>query len=149
MSTKQNWKLHMDGVEWEMDERPEPDGSNVDDGFDDPTEFGAKVFFCRFHAVNEETGEEIDGEVRHDPVCPVEDPDWQSPYKVVGGCKENPGVYGSGGGVNITEVDAKTGIYRITNTWDQDVSGDGVPHESITYLEADESSLNWVEENRK
>ena len=45
---------------------------------------------------------------------------WRSPYEIVGGCKENPGVYGSGGGVTIQEVCMHCGCGKLTDTWAQD-----------------------------
>lgn len=45
--------------------------------------------------------------------------DWQSPHEIVGGLKENPGVWGHGGGVIITEVCMHCGCARITDTWAQ------------------------------
>lgn len=46
--------------------------------------------------------------------------DWHSPYDVVGGLKENPGVFGHGGGVRIHEICRHCGICRVTDTWAQD-----------------------------
>ena len=46
--------------------------------------------------------------------------DWQSPQELVGGCDENPGVYGSGGGVTIYEVCMICGCGKVTDTWAQD-----------------------------
>lgn len=86
-------------------------------------------------------------------VCPVVDApdcadgqehDWQSPYSVVGGCKENPGVWGSGhGGVRIEEVCRHCGLYRIVDTGATD-SSNGTRCESTEYREADEASLDYV-----
>ena len=45
--------------------------------------------------------------------------DWRSPIALVGGCNENPGVYGSGGGVMIAEVCVRCGCERIEDTWAQ------------------------------
>lgn len=44
---------------------------------------------------------------------------WQSPIELVGGIKENPGVWGHGGGVIITEVCVRCGCKRTTDTWAQ------------------------------
>lgn len=45
--------------------------------------------------------------------------DWQAPYEIVGGIKENPGVWGHGGGVIIHEVCIHCGCERVTDTWAQ------------------------------
>lgn len=43
---------------------------------------------------------------------------WESPIELVGGLRENPGVYGSGGGVEIYEVCGICGCSRRTDTWE-------------------------------
>lgn len=79
-----------------------------------------------------------------EPDCTEDDHDWQSPIEVVGGIEENPGVWGHGGGVIITEVCAHCGVYRVTDTWAQDPSTGEQGLESVEYREADEDSLAWV-----
>ena len=61
--------------------------------------------------------------------------DWHSPHEIVGGCKENPGVWGHGGGVVITEVCACCGCERVTDTWAQrsDTGEQGLT--SVSYTE--------------
>jgi len=44
---------------------------------------------------------------------------WQSPIELVGGIKENPGCWGHGGGVIITEVCMHCGCKKTTDTWAQ------------------------------
>lgn len=46
--------------------------------------------------------------------------DWDSPHELVGGIKENPGVWGHGGGVTIQEVCLHCGCGKLTDTWAQD-----------------------------
>jgi hypothetical protein len=74
--------------------------------------------------------------------------DWRSPYSVLGGCKENPGVRGHGGGVVCTEVCAHCGAYRVTDTWAQrhDTGEQGLTE--VTYRDADSESLAYVERKR-
>ncbi len=45
--------------------------------------------------------------------------DWQSPHNILGGLKENPGVWGHAGGVIINEVCLRCGCGRTTDTWAQ------------------------------
>lgn len=52
-------------------------------------------------------------------VCSEDEHDWQSPHSIVGGIKENPGVWGNGGGVIITECCMHCGCARVTDTWAQ------------------------------
>lgn len=69
-----------------------------------------------------ETGEEAHETVTLDadePECTETAHDWQSPFEIVGGIKENPGVWGKGGGVIITECCMHCGCKRTTDTWAQ------------------------------
>jgi hypothetical protein len=66
---------------------------------------------------------------------------WQSPLSLVGGIKENPGVYGHGGGVTISEVCMRCGCGKTTDGWAQDPSDgeqglDSVSYESGKYTAA-------------
>ena len=71
--------------------------------------------------------ERCDGErvtVRIDPAEPrcvdrETSHDWQSPHEIVGGLRENPGVWGHGGGVISREVCVRCGCERTTDTWAQ------------------------------
>jgi hypothetical protein len=78
------------------------------------------------------------------PDCVDDEHDWQSPHSVLGGLRENPGVWGKGGGVMIREVCAHCGRYRLIDTWADDGRGGHERHES--YEDADEDSLAWVRE---
>lgn len=60
---------------------------------------------------------------------------WQSPYELVGGIKENPGVWGHGGGVIITEVCMNCGCARRTDTWAQNPVNGIQGLESVSYEE--------------
>lgn len=71
--------------------------------------------------------------------------EWRSPYEVLGGLKENPGVWGSQhGGVSVKEVCANCGRYKITDTG-ATRSDNGQRMTRVTYEDADEASLAWVE----
>lgn len=61
--------------------------------------------------------------------------EWKSPYSIVGGCEENPGVHGSGGGVIITECCMLCGCKKQTDTWAQDPSNGEQGLTSIEYFE--------------
>lgn len=71
--------------------------------------------------------------------------EWLSPYSILGGLRENPGVWGSGGGVIIKCVCAHCGRYHITDTWAHrpDTGEQGLT--SVSYADADEDSSAWVE----
>jgi hypothetical protein len=76
---------------------------------------------------------------------------WEAPHEVVGGLKENPGVFGHGGGEIIYRVCSRCGMYRIVDTWP-----DRVPDHhrnepgarTIRYAPPDERSLEWVQSRR-
>jgi len=59
--------------------------------------------------------------------------EWKSPYRLLGGLKENPGVWGHGGGVIIRDVCMQCGCERTTDTWAQrrDTGEQGL--ESVQY----------------
>lgn len=69
-----------------------------------------------------------------EPQCSAAKHHWYSP-EFLGGCKENPGVWGHGGGAIITECCMHCGCARITDTWAQrpDTGEQGL--ESISYIE--------------
>jgi hypothetical protein len=89
--------------------------------------------------------------------CEAEEPDcdddqehdWQSPIALVGGCKENPGVHGHGGGVLITEVCRHCGCKRVTDTWAQNPTTGEQGLRSVEYeegaFEADELNAAFLE----
>ena len=70
-----------------------------------------------------ETGEETSDTVTcepDEPECPDHAAhDWQNPYEILGGLKDNPGVWGHGGGVICREVCVHCGCERTTDTWAQ------------------------------
>jgi hypothetical protein len=80
-----------------------------------------------------------------EPECLTDDHDWQSPYEVLGGCWENPGVWANGGGVIIREVCAHCGVYRVIDTWAQDPMTGTQGLRTVNYEEADATSLAWIE----
>lgn len=59
--------------------------------------------------------------------------DWQSPHEIVGGVKENPGVWGHAGGVVIKEICVRCGCGRTTDTWAQDPADGEQGLTSISY----------------
>jgi hypothetical protein len=73
-----------------------------------------------------------------------EEHDWRSPYSVLGGTKENPSVWGHGGGVIIKSVCAHCGKYRINDTWAQNPENGVQGLNSVTYEGADFSSIEWL-----
>lgn len=88
--------------------------------------------------IEDEGGEDVDRVTVAinpiEPTCPgYAEHDWSSPYEIVGGVKENPGVHGHGGGVIITEVCMQCGCKRTTDTWAQDRSTGEQGLESVEY----------------
>ena len=62
-----------------------------------------------------------------------EDHDWQAPHEIVGGSEDNPGVWGSGGGVLIERVCVHCGCARTIDTWAQDPTDGEQGLESTKY----------------
>lgn len=86
---------------------------------------------------------EIDPE---EPACAdSRDHDWQAPHELLGGLRDNPGVFGHGGGTIIKRVCAHCGAYRIYDSSAQDPCDGSQGHEATEYREADEESRAWVE----
>ncbi len=85
--------------------------------------------------------EETDEHARATVTCEPDEPecphhtkhDWQSPHEILGGLEENPGVWGHGGGVVITEVCMHCGCSRVTDTWAQRTDTGEQGLESVTY----------------
>ena len=99
-------------------------------------------------------GEERFGSV--DVVLPPEEPKcvadahvWCSPYELLGGMEENPGVLGHGGGVRIKEVCKHCGASRLTDTWATNPCNGTQGHETVEYSEADEETLEWVAQQQE
>ncbi len=69
---------------------------------------------------------------------------WQAPYDLVGGIKENPGVWGTGGtGLTVRKVCEHCGCYRVTQHTGSQRNPGQLP-ETVTYEDADERSLQWI-----
>jgi hypothetical protein len=74
--------------------------------------------------------------------CGRDGHEWASDHDVVGGLKENPGVWGHGGGVTTRRHCRHCGTYRVTDTWADDGRGG---HTTRThYEEPDDASLRYV-----
>ena len=110
---------------------------------------GTGTVWVDLHLYCEETDEEGWATIALAPPAPEcvdhGEHDWRAPYEVVGGLRDNPGVFGHGGGVVIREVCAQCGVYHLTDTWAQrpDTGEQGL--ESVRYEPPDEASLRWVE----
>lgn len=115
-------------------------------------------------AIEDESGEELSHIVETvRPLYPAcgdggltEDPnehEWDSPYEIVGGIRENPGVWGHGAGVRIIEVCSRCGAQREIDTWADDGRGGHTCSERILPLAewADDDDLrqrveSWMKE---
>jgi len=77
-------------------------------GIDEDATWAADRHDCSGTLAGKDAPECVDGD--------CEGHDWKSPYSLLGGCKENPGVWGSGHGqVAIKSVCACCGLYRTTD----------------------------------
>jgi hypothetical protein len=84
-----------------------------------------------------------------EPKCSAGSHDWCSPYELVGGMKENPGVFSNGGGVRIREVCKHCGVSRVTDTWATNRCDGTQGHETVEYFPAGEEELEWVEQQQE
>lgn len=62
---------------------------------------------------------------------------WESPYSILGGLKDNPGVFGNGGGVICNEVCMLCGCKKTTDTWAQNPSNGERGLTSVSYEEGE------------
>lgn len=60
---------------------------------------------------------------------------WRAPVTIVGGIKENPGVWGHGGGVIMKECCTLCGCGKVADTWAQDRSTGEQGLTSVEYTE--------------
>lgn len=101
---------------------------------------------------DEETGDMIRVSVEIEPEEPPcndgEEHDWCEPHSVVGGLRENPGVWGRGAGIVTRRVCAHCGAYEVCESAAQD-PGTGSYYPSTSYEEADDGSLAWVARRRR
>ena len=79
-----------------------------------------------------------------EPRCVAGSHLWCSPYDLLGGLKDNPGVFGNGGGVRIKEVCKHCGTCRLTDTWATNPCDGTQGHETVEYFPAGERELEWV-----
>lgn len=86
-------------------------------------------------------GEEIDQE----PACSNGgEHDWQTPFSLVGGIKENPGVWSLGGTkMSFHEVCSCCGMHKRELHYGSQRNPDEA--DTATYEDADEASIAWVE----
>jgi hypothetical protein len=70
-----------------------------------------------------------------EPECSEGSHDWRSPYCLLGGLEENPGVWGNAGGVIVKEVCIHCGCKRIRDTWAQDREDGTQGLDSVEYEE--------------
>ena len=68
-----------------------------------------------------------------EPECTADEHDWQAPREIVGGCEENPGVWGSGGSVACTEVCMHCGCKKVEDHWAQDPNDGEQGLDSVYY----------------
>ncbi len=105
-----------------------------------PVYYDADLYEVGIDADGDETTELVHRETmefeQDEPNCTHDGGhDWQSPYEIVGGIKENPGVWGHGGGVIINECCMHCGCKRTTDTWAQRMDTGEQGLREVTYDE--------------
>lgn len=88
-------------------------------------------------------------ELENEPICSNEDEhDWRTPHHLVGGIKENPGVWSLGGTkMSFEECCSNCGVYKQELHYGSQRNPD--EEDTATYSDADEASLAWIEENKQ
>lgn len=146
--------------QWELYEESQPydqvEADSVDDALEiaednvDPSNYNFEsTIYVEVYVRNEVTDESGSLTVTlhpEAPECSEVEHDWCSPYEVLGGLKDNPGVWGHGGGVIMKRVCPHCGMYMITDTWAQNPETGEQGLTSIRYDEADHASQQWVDQ---
>jgi len=97
-----------------------------------------QTFFVKRYAYNVDDPDDRGSvKVKVDPIPPNCVPGkkhkWKSPWAFVGGDRDNPGVFSSGGGVIFHELCIRCGCGKTTDTWGTDYMDGTQGHEVITY----------------
>lgn len=108
-----------DSVEIEADSRKEAAQKFVETGDWEPEE---KTYWVKVDvAFAGNNYESIKVPVHpKEPKCSEWEHEWHRPYEILGGCKENPGVWGSGGGTVSHDLCQHCGVLKVENNWAQD-----------------------------
>lgn len=106
------------------------DSYNYQDGNIFKTQFHEVGIYCEDTEEYESKYVTLDPE---EPECTDKEHDWQSPHHIVGGIKSNPGVWGHGAGVYITEVCMNCGCKKQTDTWATNPANGTQGHTTIEY----------------
>lgn len=110
--------------------------------------YATKTFWVTVHVVKdgEEDGESHKVEVEPSvPKCSArQGHQWETPHEVVGGLRENPGVFGHGGGVTMTEVCAHCGCRKVTDTWAQDPVDGQQGLRSVSYEQPEDEYAEYA-----
>lgn len=152
-----DWECSDDGASWTVIARPSEISEQLLDAVDDYDRENPREplrYDLRARALDPVSGEPLrqdqvresgwlDGE---EPECSSDDGhDWQAPYSLLGGLRENPGVWGSGPGVTSRRVCGHCGAYEIHESARQD-PGTGEFGSVTSYADADDESLAWIEQ---
>ena len=79
-----------------------------------------------------------------EPPCKQDEHRWVTPYDLLGGLRENPGVWsGDNGGTTAREVCEHCGVYRVSRSRKTNRSN-GTTFAATDYEVADDDSLEWV-----
>lgn len=121
--------VEADSAEAALDECGEPSIGDYGDGTETQT--------TTWYAINEEDADDKASRkytMQPDaPSCTEAEHDWRSPLAIVGGIKENPGVWSTGGAsITMIECCMHCGCKRTTDTAATDMS-DGTTYERVTH----------------
>jgi hypothetical protein len=143
-----DYVIRDDNASWNIQSRPSTLDADVEKSVRDGDWETEETWWWRGRAFGEDGTETKVGPIEMSPDEPAcrrgREHDWQAPHSVVGGIRDNPGVWGHGGGVKIHEVCAICGAHRHTNTWAQDPVTGEQGLRSVSYEPADDDSLAWV-----
>lgn len=148
------YRFSLDNVDTWQDHESDSDAEEAAEEWVKDGDWGeGKIFVSCSIFREDEEGEvyasAVEVEVGEDPPEPDcadgADHDWQSPYEIVGGLRENPGVW-SVGGTQVASKEVCSCCGAIRNTTSESTPGQypRVP-EQVEYEEATEETLAWVQ----
>lgn len=89
------------------------------------------------------------GEDPPEPECYADEHDWQTPWRLLGGLRENPGVWSKGGTTMVYRSVCKNcGCYRTETDYGCQ-RNPGQPTRSVEYDKADFASTEWIDRKDK
>jgi hypothetical protein len=143
------YTIRDEGASWDIESRPSTLDEDVEESVRDGDWWNdGESWVWRGESTDSVTGDTelhtVEFEGRAPECARGKEHDWRTPYAVLGGLKDNPGVQGGpNGGITARSVCGHCGAYRVYVSRKTDMSN-GQTFEATDYEPADEDSLEWI-----